>query len=220
MPIRSASERGTAIFVVVLVVTLLTGIGIFSARITTSVDSATGYVRQSAQAQSLSIYASQLAANMLTNQAGLIKDTMETSAATNQGAGCPSNRGFAGGFCAFRNNAELTSLVASTTITLLAPQQEATPGSLGPKHGQSTVAGIEGVMQIEFIDVARAIPRAGASMGSASSTTEIPYEFGANAWAQIRPTITALSTNWCQSDAAATNANVQATRLYISVPRL
>jgi hypothetical protein len=75
-------------------------------------------------------------------------------------------------------------------------------------------------MQLEFIDVARAIPKPGASMGSASSTTEIPYEFGANAWAQIRPAIAALSSNWCQSDISANNANVQATRLYISVPRL
>jgi hypothetical protein len=205
---------------VVLVITLLTGIGILSARITTSVDTATGYVRQSAQAQSLSIYASQLAANMLTNQAGIIKDAMEVSASTSQGAACPSNRGSSGAYCAFRNNAELTNLVATTTLTLLTPQQETTPGSLGPKHGLSTVAGLEGLMQLEFIDVARAIPKPGASMGSASSTTEIPYEFGANAWAQIRPAIAALSSNWCQSDISANNANVQATRLYISVPRL
>jgi hypothetical protein len=215
-----ATERGTAIFVVVLVLTTLTGIGLFAARMTSSVDTATGYARQSLQAQGLSIYAGQLAANVLVDQAAIIKNAMESSAATGTGASCPSNRGQANAYCAYRTNSELSNLTQAAAATLLVAQGQDQHGSLGPMHGLSTVGGVEGTMQIEFLDVARAIPKAGASMGSSTQSTETPYEFGLNAWAQIRPAINANSPNWCLSDAASTSSNVQAARLYITVPRL
>lgn len=222
-PVR---ERGTTIFIVVLVITTLTGIGLFAARMTSSVDTATGYARQSAQAQGLSLYAGQLAANVLINQGGIIKDAMEQTAATNTGYICPSNRGATDAsnknpaYCAYRSNVELTALVSNTTLTLLAAQSTTTPGSLGPIRPSVSVTGVEGSMQVEFLDVARALPQAGASMGSNTNSTETPYEFGVNAWAQVRAATTAANTNWCLSDAASTGANVQSARLYISVPRL
>lgn len=219
---RRSRERGTAIFVVVLVITLLTGVGLFAARMTSSVDTATGYARQAVQAQGLTLYAGQLAANILVDQASVIKDAMETSASGGLGATCPTNHGITNAYCAFRSNTELMALAEPYTPkqTLLIAQAQDKHGSLGPMHGLTTIAGVEGSMQIEFIDVARAIPKAGASMGSATQTSEVPYEFGLNAWSQIRPAIAANSPNWCTSDAASTSANVQAARLYITVPRL
>jgi len=215
-----ASERGTAIFVVVLVITMLTGIGLFAARMTSSVDTATGFARQAAQAQGLTLYAGQLAADILVDQAAVIKDAMEVAASAGMGAVCPTNRGVTNTYCAYRSNVELIALGTAANQPLLVPQQQYSHGSLGPMHSLPTVAGVEGSMQLEFLDIARAIPKPGASMGSTSRTVEVPYEFGVVAWSQIRPAIAATSTNWCLSDAASTSANIQAARLYISVPRL
>ena len=102
-----ASERGTAIFVVVLVITMLTGIGLFAARMTSSVDTATGFARQAAQAQGLTLYAGQLAADILVDQAAVIKDAMEVAASAGMGAVCPTNRGVTNTYCAYRSNVEL-----------------------------------------------------------------------------------------------------------------
>lgn len=216
----AASERGMAIFVVVLVLATLTGIGVFAARMTTSVDIATGYAKQSVQAQGLSLYAGQLAANILVDQAPVIRDAMDISFTAGTGATCPSNRRHNSAYCAFRTNAELGDLTKATAQTLLVPQTNDQPGSLGPMHGLATVGGVEGTLQLEFIDVARGTPGAGTSKGSATQTTEVPYEFGLNAWAQVRPALDAASPNWCLSDAASSSSNVQAARLYITVPRL
>jgi hypothetical protein len=215
-----AKERGTTVFVVVLVLTLLTGIGLFAARMTTSVDTATGYARQAVQAQGLSLYAGQLAANVLLSQAGIIKNSMEQAAGSGSGAICPSNRGVTNAYCAYRSHVELADLTTQSGQSLLVNPNVDAPGSLGPKRISADVNGVEATMQIEFLDVARAIPKSGASMGSNTSTTETPYEFGLNAWAQIRAATNVPSANWCLSDGASTSANVQAARLYIWVPRL
>ncbi len=45
------SERGASVFIVLLVITLLTAIGIFSARSASLVDQAAGYDRQLVQTQ-------------------------------------------------------------------------------------------------------------------------------------------------------------------------
>jgi hypothetical protein len=199
---------------------MLTGIGLFAARMTSAVDAATGYARQSAQAQGLSLYAGQLAADILVNQAGVIRDAMEQAASTNKGDVCPSNRGVTNAFCAYRSHIELSDVATPPKQPLLTASGVSAAGSLGPKLLSSGIAGIEGTMQVEFIDVARAIPKPGASMGSNTSTAETPFEFGVNAWAQIRAAADATSPNWCLSDATSTGANVQAARLYITVPRL
>jgi hypothetical protein len=216
----NVQERGTTVFVVVLVLTLLTGVGLFAARMTTSVDTATGYARQAVQAQGLSLYAGQLAANVLSNQAGVIKNSMEQAAGSSNGAVCPSNRGVTTAYCAYRSHVELADLTAVSGQSLLVAPNLSAPGSLGPKRLSADVNGVEATMQIEFLDVARAIPKSGASMGSNTNTTETPYEFGLNAWAQIRAATNVPSANWCLSDAASTGANIQAARLYIWVPRL
>jgi hypothetical protein len=215
-----SSERGTTVFVVVLVLAMLTGIGLFAARMTTSVDAATGYARQAAQAQGLSLYAGQLAASVLLNQAGIIKNSMEQAATAGTGATCPSNRGTLNAYCAYRSHVELADLALRLNETLVVASDVTKPGSLGPKRLSADILGVEGTMQVEFLDVARAIPKPGASMGSNTNSAETPYEFAVNAWAQIRAASNASSPNWCSSDSASNSANVQAARLYITVPRL
>ena len=59
------TERGAALFVVVMVITLLTAVGIFAARSTSLVDAATGYGRQAAQTLALADYGAKLVASEL-----------------------------------------------------------------------------------------------------------------------------------------------------------
>ncbi len=56
LPGGRASERGAALFVVVLVLTLLTAVGMFAAHSATLVDQASGYSRQAAQTSYLAEY--------------------------------------------------------------------------------------------------------------------------------------------------------------------
>lgn len=55
-PGRRRSERGAAVFVVVLAMTMLTAIGLFAAHSATLVDQAAGYVRMARQTQHLAEY--------------------------------------------------------------------------------------------------------------------------------------------------------------------
>ena len=62
---RRPAERGAALFVVVMVITLLTAVGIFAARSTSLVDAATGYGRQASQTIALADYGAKLVATEL-----------------------------------------------------------------------------------------------------------------------------------------------------------
>ncbi|HEY2408073.1 MAG TPA: hypothetical protein VGI10_18830 [Polyangiaceae bacterium] len=63
---RHRSERGAAVFIVVMVITLLTAIGVFAARSTSLTDVAAGFEREAAQTS----YISQLATNAVAAELG------------------------------------------------------------------------------------------------------------------------------------------------------
>ena len=65
-------ERGAAVFMVVMVLTLVSAIGVFSMRSASLVDVATGYNRQSVQAGFMAEYAARAAATYLGNNQGLV----------------------------------------------------------------------------------------------------------------------------------------------------
>jgi hypothetical protein len=64
---RRAGERGAAVFVVVLVITLLMGIGMFAARSATLATTVSGHERQAIQTQYVTDYAVLVAASMLSS---------------------------------------------------------------------------------------------------------------------------------------------------------
>ena len=66
---RRQHERGAAVFIVVMVVTLLTAVGLFAIRSASLVDVASGYNRQSLQTEYVSGYGVLLAAHELSTQA-------------------------------------------------------------------------------------------------------------------------------------------------------
>ena len=66
---RRQDERGAAVFIVVMVVTLLTAVGVFAIRSASLVDVASGYNRQSLQTEYVTDYGLLLAAHELSTQA-------------------------------------------------------------------------------------------------------------------------------------------------------
>jgi hypothetical protein len=82
---RHTAERGSALFLVVLVLSLLTAIGMFSMRSASLVDVATGYNRQSVQAANLAEYAARMSATYIGRGGGFVE-----RASTERVAGCAS----------------------------------------------------------------------------------------------------------------------------------
>jgi Tfp pilus assembly protein PilX len=72
---RRQRERGAALFLVVLVLTIVTAIGVFSMRSASLVDVATGYDRQSVQATLMAEYGARAAATYLERNPSLVSGT-------------------------------------------------------------------------------------------------------------------------------------------------
>jgi Tfp pilus assembly protein PilX len=70
--LRRREQRGMAVFMVVMVLTLVSAIGVFSMRSASLVDVATGYNRQSVQAGFMAEYAARASATYLGENAGLV----------------------------------------------------------------------------------------------------------------------------------------------------
>lgn len=69
---RRQREGGAAVFLVVMVLTIISAIGVFSMRSASLVDKATGYSRQSAQATAMAEYAARTAATYLESNPELV----------------------------------------------------------------------------------------------------------------------------------------------------
>jgi hypothetical protein len=216
---RAPSERGAAVFVVVMVITLLTAIGVYAAHSASMVDTATGYVRQSSQAQGLSIYASLLAASELDEgRAAAILRQMDRRTEV-----CPSNPAGTPTLPCYKIlDTEMSDRVRSHpdngSIELIAHQSSDTAGSLGPRHGRgdSVASGIEGTLMVEFLENYQTIPPAGEDKGGQGHYKT--YELTLNAWSQVRPVLGASDPSWCSAEDSSVGATLQAVRAYIQVP--
>jgi len=72
---RRQRESGAAVFLVVMVLTIIAAIGVFSMRSASLVDKATGYSRQSVQATAMAEYAARTAATYLESKPDLVSST-------------------------------------------------------------------------------------------------------------------------------------------------
>ena len=216
---RPPAQRGTAIFVVVLVITLLTGIGMFAARVTGSVNAATGNARQSSQARALALYAAQLAPTTLTALGGNIQQQMDTARAAPI-TQCLTNRFLPQLECAIVRHRDLEAMVARSgaTFGMLTPQAADAHGSLGASTGMTGIAGIEGNMLLEYFERGPAPQGNGERLDGNDPDPTPPLEYAITASAQIRPIIAAANTEWCSPDNSSATANVQAMRMYVTVP--
>jgi hypothetical protein len=230
--VRRRRERGAAVFIVVLVITLLTAIGIFAVRSTSLVSSAVGHHRQATQTALLTEYAGRAVTTELGD--GAAKSYLDM---VGQGADtCDSNNNLdlsaldatitAPPPCYKLYISEISDRVSNLTGTpILDDSTAATGGSLGPAYGAAGQnSSQEGVFVVEMIEPAESVPTAGSAQGGnnpANSFRDVSLTL--TAFAQIRPFNSASATDpWCAPDNASATASVSALRAHVTlknVPR-
>jgi Tfp pilus assembly protein PilX len=221
-----SGERGVALFIVVMVVTLLGAVGVFAARTASMVDMASGYSREASQTVYLAGYASRFAAVELgQGRAAWYIDRMREG--TEQ---CPSNQNAtaADGFtlpCYKLDNTDVTARVQEQLAQAALVDQDADePGSLGPPLGiDSSSGGMQAAFMVELLDAFQTQGMPGMNRGGGSNPF-INVQLTVTGWAQVRPRYGPAGTDnpWCDaaasSDAPWGAASVQAVRVLITVP--
>jgi len=188
------SERGAALFIVVMVLALITAVGVFAVRSASLADVAAGYDREAAQASLLSQYATSTAATYLSSPAGSALFGLMTY--TNQ---CPTTMG-AYAKCFLLDDALLSaSTFADSGEYMLEPSGTGTNSSLNV-NGTTT-----GAFFVELLNPSsKGVPDAGQQAGKSSA-----LDITLTALAQIRP------AGACTA-AVASNAGQQMTRALVS----
>ncbi|KYF51303.1 hypothetical protein BE08_16565 [Sorangium cellulosum] len=143
---RRSRERGAAVFIVVLVITMLTAIGLFAAHAATLSTIASGHARRMTQTHYLAEYAMQLALAEIEQRGGL-----------NGGLATGENCLGAPDTCWTINSRELQQSAAEDLLELDAP---GVPGSLGRKDVRWT-------FEVEMTD--RIQPALGNHEGTSST---------------------------------------------------
>ncbi len=220
-------ERGMAVLIVMLAVTVLTAVGVFAAHRSAMVTSASGYDRQSQQTRHIASYAGRLAASELGDgRASEVVRLMETS-----GDVCEANTGatrdarLVGPLpCYSLSPSEVTARLASQRLhsSLLddaTSGESAQSGSLSPPGGHP----VEGLTRIEFFDRRQRPPSAGNDESAESPFRTV--EFGVATWAQVRAVSpssgsTEAPNSWAGARAHAGTASIQQLRTQIVVPNV
>lgn len=155
-------QRGAAIFIVVMVVTLLTAVGVFAARSASLVDAASGYSRLALQSQYVAEYGglvfshvlgSEVAPKLVQEGATGAEDCLGTQGVDTTSIGEP--------FCLEANAASLENW---SGFDLFSDGTSVVPGSLDPF--QRTVGSpgtVEGRVHIEMTEPILAGPQAGTA---------------------------------------------------------
>jgi Tfp pilus assembly protein PilX len=217
------AQRGAAVFIVVMVITLLTAIGVFAIRSATLVDQAAGFERQGLQTSYLTEYAGRAVTAELGN--GAAKSYLDR---------------IVGGTDACTTNELVTQLDPSKNIPcyklyisevatraqapMLEAQTATASGSLGgPTQAAGDSAGLDGVFVVEMTEPYESVPNPGSEQAANASSAFRDVQVTLTAFGQIRPFDTAgASDPWCSSSSSSTSASVSALRAHITlrnVPR-
>jgi len=215
-----SGQRGAAVFIVVMVLTLLTAIGIFAIHSASLVTVASGHVRQGAQTMHFGEYAVRTAIAEL-------GDPTKTSYYVKRAEGSPEqcmvNRRLSAASAAAASCYPLQTPDIARSIqnnyasaTVLVPQTADTDGSLGPRFtaaGDPTSA-LEGVFSVEIHDSYRGQPVAGMKAGDASISSRTVTLTG---YAQIRM-VGPGGAPFCPAANLAQSASMQAVRAFVTLP--
>ena len=137
---RRENQRGAAVFIVVMVVTLLTAVGIFAARSASLVDVASGHGRHSLQTQYVSEYGAVLVSHELSTPAASLymergskgqDDCMATKDVNESVVGSPFCYSFQSAELQGRFDEQFFAAADSNIAGSLDPFDEATQGELG-----------------------------------------------------------------------------------------
>ena len=222
---RCQEERGAALFVVVMVITLLTAVGLFAARSTSLVDAATGYGRQAAQTIALADYGAKLVASELGQ--GRAPRVFQLMDLRNQycptygtSTLLPAQPCYAYDYSQLEARVVENTGLAGTSFNIV-EFQTANAGSLGgPLVDPSAPSGIDGVFIVELFD-----PFEISNIRGESASKPSGREVTINSTAQVRPFSQAsqpnqTNTQWCRNDPTSTAASLLSVRSQVLVPTL
>jgi hypothetical protein len=200
---RARQERGAAVFVVVLVVTLLTTLGLFAVRSASLANSASGYNRQMAQVHYVTDYAIHAAMSFVATDPFKVKEQMMKG----PGSGDVRCVGFdqlvnAGNqpTCFMLSYDDINAVVTGSDAQneLIELPEPDFPGSLGP-------APIDADMRIEMTDLHPALPlRGNEAAGGGEGKQQLRYAYVTlSANGLVRPMQTSAGTWDTQAASAA-----------------
>jgi len=218
-----AQQRGAAVFVVVMVVTLLTAIGIFAVRSASLVNVASGHARQGMQTRLLAEYATRTGIVELggADTASFEVEHVKRSNEAGREETCISNQKvrvdlFGPQRCRVVSQPSLAARIeaAEPGQQILDPQTAALDGSLGPRLGTAgdPTAALEGVFRIEVFEPRRS----GVMAGFKSDSDQGFVTVTVTAYAQTR-LIGAGGAMACPLPEAAPSMSVRAMRASFTV---
>ena len=216
---QNQRERGAAVLIVMLAVTMLTAVGVFAAHRAAMVTSASGYDRQAQQTRYLAEYAGRITASELSDGRATeylrlatdvnTEDTCDANSRAARPAGLPTRLP-----CAVITPRDLTARVTDQNLytSLLDDVSADSSGSLAGPGGSP----LEGLMKVELIDVHTIPPLPGSTDNSVEVTI--------TTWAQVRAIAATDSTvapsSWTGNAAYAGSTSVQALRASFLVPNV
>ena len=193
---RRQAQRGAAVFIVVMVLTLLTAVGILAVRSTSLADAAAGFDREGSQAALIAQYGiTATTAYMATNRGGAILDQMTRSETSLTPPVCESNA-LANpstspmphpGCYRFQMSELQTSFAQDSNATVFAPSNKtgALPGSTSSLTSSENT---NAIFVVELTEGAKTgVPRAGRTTNDTSVMLTL------TSIAQVRPTLAAAS---------------------------
>jgi len=231
---RRRSERGAAVFVVVMVITLLTAIGVFALRSASLVDQATGYDRQMAQTLALTEYAGRAVSAELGNGAARNyldkvangKDDCFVNKNLDPNALNPSITAPLPCYKLFMSEIDQRVGQNFSGAKVLIDQTTTAAGSLGPQLDSATnpmITPQEGAFVVEMSDPAESVPTAGSALGGNNPANSFrDVQLTLTAFGQVRPLDNGAGNPWCASGSRSTAASVASLRAHVTlrnVPR-
>jgi hypothetical protein len=208
---KRQNERGAAVFIVVMVVSLLTAVGIFAARSASLVDVASGHGRQAMQTQYVGEYGAIITSHELGTEAvGAYaqiaqRGTDDCAATRNVNEDMVGSR-----FCYAFHSGELQERFGSQFFE---PAASTVPGSLDP-FGENT----PGEVGARFVvDMTEAIQSGRVPGSDLSSGTLVPLKVTLTARGFVSPPSTAANAaQACQEEASA--GGIQEIRAHLTLP--
>jgi hypothetical protein len=190
---RRARERGAAVFIVVLIITLLTGIGLFAARSATLATTSSGYARQMTQTHYVTDYAMLTVISELSNGTA---DAHIERATKNPEPSCSVPSKVSNYTCErfSRTSVEaIRTTGGATPATLLNNTTGVFPGSLVP--GSLGIGDLEADFNVEMTEIGPASPPvAGMDMTSAEGA-KLKYKvLTLTATGMVRPRVASVAT--------------------------
>jgi hypothetical protein len=197
--LRRREQRGAALFLVVMVISVLSGIGVFAMRSASLVDVATGYNRQGVQAAFLADFAARGAATYMSRG-----DDFIAKSASDRISGCARN------YLATNAKASCTVIQGQSLFEDFVQGQDGLLGKLGLDNGPS---GVRGSIASEVL-----VPSAAASLSRPGFESTHFKQLTVTSIAHVFPTDTATMTSSCTAGAREALSQ-QSIRAHVIVPQ-